>query len=93
LEKTPAPLNTEEDPIRHVQAHFVIADGIIAMEGDGPLNGTPKALQTILLADDPAAADTELTRLLGVGPDQVRYIQEAGRFLGNISRSAISRLS
>jgi len=39
-----------------VRPHFVIADGIIAMEGDGPLNGTPKALHTILLADDPAAA-------------------------------------
>jgi uncharacterized protein (DUF362 family) len=76
-----------------VRPHFVIADGIVAMEGDGPLNGTPKALQTILLADDPAAADTELTRLLGVDPDRVRYIQEAGRFLGNISQSAISRLS
>jgi uncharacterized protein (DUF362 family) len=30
-----------------VRPHFVIADGIIAMEGDGPLNGTPKALHTI----------------------------------------------
>jgi uncharacterized protein (DUF362 family) len=71
----------------------VIADGIIAMEGDGPLNGTPKALQTILLADDPATADAELTRFLGLNPDRVRYIQEAGRFIGNIRQSSISNLS
>jgi uncharacterized protein (DUF362 family) len=76
-----------------VRPHFVIADGIIAMEGDGPLNGTPKALQAILLADDPAAADAELTRLLGLSPDRIRYIQEAGRFIGNIRQSAISMLS
>ena len=46
------------------QAHyFVIADGIIAVEGDGRLNGMQKALHTFLLAADPAAADAELTRL------------------------------
>lgn len=27
-----------------VPIHFVIADGIVAMEGNGPLNGTPRAL-------------------------------------------------
>jgi uncharacterized protein (DUF362 family) len=76
-----------------VRPHFVIADGIIAMEGDGPLNGTPKALHTILLADDPVAADAELTRLLGLSPDRIRYIQEGGRFIGNFMQSAISKLS
>src|SRR5262245_49762822 len=76
-----------------VRPHFVIADGVIAMEGDGPLNGTPKALHTILLADDPVAADAELTRLLGLSPDRIRYIQEGGRFIGNFMQSAISKLS
>jgi uncharacterized protein (DUF362 family) len=76
-----------------VRPNFVIADGIIAMEGDGPLNGTPKALHKILLADDPVAADAELTRLLGLNPDRVRYIQEAGQFIGNIRSSNISKLS
>src|SRR5438477_7152981 len=32
--------------------HFVIADGVVGMEGDGPLNGSPKAMQMILLSDD-----------------------------------------
>src|SRR5437667_10926390 len=76
-----------------LRPHFVIADGIIAMEGDGPLNGTQKAIHTILLADDPAAADADLTRSLGLSLDRFRYIQEASRFIGNISESRISRLS
>jgi uncharacterized protein (DUF362 family) len=63
------------------------------MEGDGPLNGTPKPLHTILLADDPVAADAKMTRLLGLNPDGVRYIQEAGQFIGNIRSSSISKLS
>src|SRR5437016_9784805 len=40
-----------------VHPHFVIADGILGMEGDGPLNGPPKYLKTLLLSDDPVAAD------------------------------------
>ena len=66
-----------------VRPHFVIADGIIAMEGDGPLNGTAKLLNTILLSDDPVAADFLLARLLGSEPAATKHIQEASRFLGN----------
>ena len=40
-----------------VPIHFVIADGITAMEGNGPLQGTARDLGKIVLADDPVAAD------------------------------------
>src|SRR5438093_1768987 len=66
-----------------VRPHFVIADGVVGMEGDGPLNGTAKELHTILLNDDPVAADSTLARLLGWEPNAVKHIQEAGRFIGN----------
>src|SRR6266699_3753128 len=69
-----------------VRPNFVIADGIIAMEGDGPLNGTAKKVQTILLSDDDVTADAILTGVLGVDPSRIRYIQEAGRFLGNLNQ-------
>jgi len=76
-----------------VRPHFVIADGIVAMTGDGPLNGWSTNLQTILLADDPVAADSMLVRLIGLEPRQVAHIREGGRFLGNVRESAIFRLS
>ena len=66
-----------------VRPHFVIADAIVAMEGDGPLNGTAKELNTILLSDDPVAADFLLARPLGSEPTATKHIQEASRFLGN----------
>ncbi len=66
-----------------VRPHFVIADGIVGMEGDGPLNGTAKTFGTILLADDPVTADFILARLLVSDPSTVKHIQEAGRFIGN----------
>jgi len=76
-----------------VRPHFVIADGIVGMEGDGPLNGTPKYLNTVLLADDPVAADSRLAAMIGFQPDQVRHIREAGLFLGNMPRERISYLT
>src|SRR5213080_2697387 len=66
-----------------VRPHFVIADAIVAMEGDGPLNGSSRYLKTVVLADDPVAADSTLTRLLGVDLNQISYIREAARFIGN----------
>jgi uncharacterized protein (DUF362 family) len=53
------------------------------MEGDGPLNGTPKKLDTIVLSDDPVAADFLLAELLGSNPIVTKHLEEASRFLGN----------
>ena len=45
-----------------IPIHFVIADGIVAMEGNGPLNGSSRSLGKIVLADDPVAAETQLAQ-------------------------------
>lgn len=66
-----------------VPIHFVIADAIMAMEGNGPLNGTPRPLGMIVLADDPVAADATCARSMGLEPDRVAHIHEAAKFLGN----------
>jgi uncharacterized protein (DUF362 family) len=57
-----------------VPIHFVIADGIVAMEGNGPLNGTPRPLGKIVLADDPVAADATCARLMGFEPERIGHI-------------------
>jgi uncharacterized protein (DUF362 family) len=72
-----------------VPVHFVIADAIVAMEGNGPLNGSPRPLNRIVLADDPVAADATCTRLMGFEPDKVVHIRAGAQFLGN---SAIERI-
>jgi uncharacterized protein (DUF362 family) len=66
-----------------VRPNFVIADSIVVMEGDGPLNGSAKMLNTILLSDDPVAADFFLARLLGSQPNGIKHLREAARFIGN----------
>jgi len=74
-----------------VPIHFVIADGVIAMEGNGPLNGIARRLGKIVLSDDPVAADATCARLMGFEPDSIPHICEASRFLGNSSRTAIDQ--
>ena len=66
-----------------VRPHFVIADAIVAMDGDGPLNGTARRLNQIVLSDDPVAADVMCARAIGAIPEHIPYIREAARFLGN----------
>ena len=75
-----------------VPVHFVIADGIVAMEGNGPLNGTPRLLGTIILADDPVAADATCARLIGFEPYRIVHIWEAAKFLGNASTALIDQV-
>jgi uncharacterized protein (DUF362 family) len=66
-----------------VPIHFVIADGIIAMEGNGPLHGSHRLLGKIVLSDDPVAADFTCARLMGLQPERVWYLDRAAKFLGN----------
>jgi len=75
-----------------VPIHFVIADGITAMEGNGPLQGTARDLGKIVLADDPVAADATCARLMGFDPLRVQHLSDAGRFLGNLKAERITTL-
>jgi uncharacterized protein (DUF362 family) len=76
-----------------VPIHFVIADAIMAMEGNGPLNGNPRPLNRIILADDPVAADATCARLMGLDPEKVLHIRGAAQFLGNSSVAQIDQLA
>lgn len=75
-----------------VPVQFVIADGIIAMEGNGPLNGAPRALGQIILADDPVAADATCAWLMGFDPDKVIHVRAGAQFLGNSFLERIDQL-
>ena len=76
-----------------VPVHFVIADGIVAMEGNGPLHGSSRPLNTVVLADDAVAADFTCARLMGLNPMAVPHLREASCFLGNGSLRRIQQLA
>jgi uncharacterized protein (DUF362 family) len=76
-----------------VRPSFVVADGVFAMEGNGPLHGTRRPLGALVLADDPVAGDATCARLMGLVPERVRHLREAGDFLGNLELGRIHQLA
>jgi uncharacterized protein (DUF362 family) len=76
-----------------VPVHFVIADAIVAMEGNGPLNGHPRPLNRIVLADDPVAADATCARLMGLDATRITHIRIGAQFLGNASTDRIDQVA
>jgi uncharacterized Fe-S center protein len=49
-------------------------DGIIAMEGNGPRNGEPTPMNTIMISTDPVALDTVFCRLIDLDPEKLPTI-------------------
>lgn len=48
-----------------VKADFVIVDGIMAMEGDGPAGGVPRKLNMLLAGENPYCIDTAICHIMG----------------------------
>jgi uncharacterized protein (DUF362 family)/Pyruvate/2-oxoacid:ferredoxin oxidoreductase delta subunit len=54
-----------------LKPRLYIIDGIIAMEGNGPGNGTPRSLGVIIFSTDPVAADAVACRIIKLDPQIV----------------------
>jgi uncharacterized protein (DUF362 family) len=72
---------------------LAIVDGIVGMEGDGPLNGTAKAMRVLVMGCDPVAVDATCCRLMQFDPEQVGYLVLAQRKkLGRLAAGHIQQL-
>jgi uncharacterized protein (DUF362 family) len=71
---------------------FAIVDGVMGMEGNGPIQGSPKAAGVLLLGDDPVAVDSTACRVMGLLPEKVDYLARAGTMLGHVEASKIQQL-
>ena len=77
------------DIVATVRPHLAIVDGVIGMEGDGPIMGRPKPAGVVLMGRDVVAVDASAARVMGLRPEGVRYLSEAARFLGNLDTARI----
>jgi len=71
---------------------FAIIDGLTGMEGNGPIQGEAKQCGALVFSDDLVAADATAARLMTIDPRGIRYLVEAGRFLGNVAEERIDQL-
>jgi len=54
--------------------HFAIVDGIVAMEGNGPIQGRPKPVGVLVAGKDMAAVDATCCRIMKINPASIRYL-------------------
>lgn len=72
---------------------LAIVDGIIGMEGDGPLNGTPKPVGAIVMGTDLVAVDATCCRLMQLDPQQIGYLVMANaKKLGRLQAAEVEQL-
>ena len=56
---------------------FAIVDGIVGMEGNGPIQGTPRTAGVVVAGASPVAVDATCCRIMGLDPSRIRYLQLA----------------
>lgn len=56
-----------------------ILDGVMAMEGDGPSNGTPRHLGVLVASESPYQCDLAALRIIGAKVEDVRVMRHAIR--------------
>src|SRR5580692_3750329 len=71
---------------------FAIVDGIVGMEGNGPIQGQSKASGVLVFGDDPVAVDATCCRVMGLRPERVKYLQQAGTLLGHLQADKIQQV-
>jgi uncharacterized protein (DUF362 family) len=74
-----------------LQPHFAIVDGIVGMEGDGPIMGTAKKAGVIVMGRNLTATDATCARLMGINPYKVKYLAYARGRLGPLNESLIAQ--
>jgi len=71
--------------------HFAIVDGIVGMDGNGPIQGQPKAAGVIVSGHDPVAVDATCCRIMQIEPSRIEYLTLAGGLEG-ISEKNIQQI-
>ncbi len=73
--------------------HLAIVDGIVGMEGDGPLAGTAKPVGAIVMGLDLLAVDATCCRLMKMPPERLPTLRLAEqKRVGNLKEDAIPQL-
>lgn len=74
-----------------LKPHFAIVDGIVGMEGDGPIMGDPKKAGVLVMGRSFAAVDSTCCRIMGIDPYKISYLERADNWLGPIGENDIEQ--
>jgi uncharacterized protein (DUF362 family) len=74
-----------------VRPNLAIVDGIVGMQGDGPIMGDPIAAGVLVMGRNPLAVDATSCRIMGIDPARVSYLRRADGHLGVIAADRIDQ--
>ena len=72
-----------------LKPHLAIVDGIVGMQGDGPIMGTPVHANVLVMGRNLPAVDATCARVMGIDPNKIPYLKLASGRLGAIRDSNI----
>lgn len=75
---------------RQFRKTFAIVDGIVGMEGNGPIQGTPKHAGVLVMGRDLVAVDATCCRIMGIDPEKIDYLRLAAD-LGHVHAPRIEQ--
>ncbi len=75
-----------------VRPDFAIVDGIVGMEGNGPIQGSEKRCGVLVMGGDPVAVDGTCARIMGLAPERIGYLAKAGLLLGHLQEEKIRQM-
>jgi uncharacterized protein (DUF362 family) len=73
-----------------VPVHYAIVDGVIGMEGDGPIMGIAKPVGAVIMGKHLLAVDCTASRIMGFSPNKIPYMVTAGAHLPGLNDSSIA---
>lgn len=72
-----------------LRPHLAIVDGIVGMEGDGPIMGDPKTAGVLVMGRNLTAVDSTCARIMKINPYRVKYLNRAQDLLGPVNEASI----
>ncbi len=80
--------NVISDVFYLLRPDFAITDGLVGMEGTGPVEGSPVPLNLVFGSRDLVSNDSFASSLMGFNPERIRHLSlSASRGLGELSFS------
>ena len=73
-----------------VKTHYSLVDGVVGMEGHGPIMGTARKAGVLVMGDNALSVDATAARIMGVDPARVDYLAMAHKIrIGSLRRDDI----
>jgi uncharacterized protein (DUF362 family) len=70
--------------------HYAIVDGVVGMEGDGPIMGEAKPVGAVVMGKNLLAVDCTAARIMGFNPSKIPYLATAGSHFPGLDERSIS---